>query len=62
MKCVAIGDMFVDEQAFHKDIEKSGLFDSYQGFTWKGDLNRVKTRALIRKIETEGSEDRKSVV
>ena len=56
MKCVAIGDMFVDEQAFHKEIEKSGLFDSYQGFTWKGDLNRVKTRALIRKIETEGSE------
>ena len=56
MKCVAIGDMFLNEEAFREEINKSGLFDSYQGFTWKGDLDRVATRTLIRKIETEGSE------
>lgn len=56
MRCVAIGDMFLDESDFRKEIEKSNLFDSYKGFNWKRDLNRVKTRELIRKIETVGSE------
>ena len=48
MRCVAIGDMFLDESDFRKEIEKSNLFDSYKGFNWKRDLNRVKTRGLIR--------------
>ncbi|MDX8418140.1 2-hydroxyacid dehydrogenase [Absicoccus intestinalis] len=55
MKCVAIGDMFVSEKAFAKVLKNSDLFDSYEGFSWKEDLDRVKTRSLIRKIETEGS-------
>lgn len=56
MKCVAIGDMFLDEEAFRKVLEPSGLFTSYTGFSWKKELDRTSTRALIRKIETQGSE------
>lgn len=56
MKCVVIGDMFLSEEAFRKEILTSDLFDDYQGFDWKKDLDRVQTRTLIRKIETEGSE------
>lgn len=56
MKCVAIGDMFLDEEAFRKVLVESNLFDEYKGFNWKKGLDRVETRALIRKIETEGSE------
>lgn len=56
MKCVAVGDMFLDEEAFSKVLKSSGLFSSYKGFSWKKDLDRISTRALIRNIETLGSE------
>lgn len=56
MKCVAVGDMFLDEEAFSKVLKPSGLFSSYQGFSWKKDLDRTSTRTLIRNIETLGSE------
>lgn len=56
MKCVAVGDMFLDEEAFSKVLKPSGLFSSYKGFSWKKDLDRISTRALIRNIETLGSE------
>ena len=56
MKCVAVGDMFLSENAFRKVLEPCGLFTSYQGFSWKQDLDRVATRTLIRNIETKGSE------
>lgn len=56
MKCVAIGDMFLSEKAFQDTIKKCGLFEEYQGFSWNANLNRKDTRALIRDIETKGSE------
>lgn len=56
MKCVAVGDMFLEEEAFSKVLKPSGLFSSYKGFSWKKDLDRISTRALIRNIETLGSE------
>lgn len=56
MKCIAIGDMFLSEKAFEKVLKDSPLFSSYQGFSWKEDLDRVETRTLIRNIETKGSE------
>lgn len=56
MKCVAVGDMFLDEEAFAKVLKPSGLCKEYKGYSWKKDLDRNATRALIRKIETQGSE------
>ena len=56
MKCVAVGDMFLSEEAFARVLKHHALFCSYQGFSWKADLDRVSTRTLIRKIETKGSE------
>ena len=56
MKCVAVGDMFLSEEAFARVLKHQALFCSYQGFSWKADLDRVSTRTLIRKIETKGSE------
>ena len=54
MKCVAVGDMFLSEEAFAKVLKNHALFCSYQGFSWKADLDRVSTRTLIRNIETMG--------
>lgn len=54
MKCVAVGDMFLSEEAFARVLKHHALFCSYQGFSWKADLDRVSTRTLIRKIETKG--------
>ena len=51
MKCVAVGDMFLSEEAFARVLKHHALFCSYQGFSWKADLDRVSTRTLIRKIE-----------
>ena len=56
MKCVAVGDMFLSEEAFARVLKHHALFCSYHGFSWKSDLDRVSTRTLIRKIETKGSE------
>ena len=56
MKCVAVGDMFLSEEAFARVLKHHALFCSYHGFSWKADLDRVSTRTLIRKIETKGSE------
>ena len=54
MKCVAVGDMFLSEEAFARVLKHHALFCSYHGFSWKADLDRVSTRTLIRKIETKG--------
>lgn len=55
MKCVAVGDMFLEEVAFAKELTKCSLFSSYQGFSWKGDQTRKEARKTIREIETKGS-------
>ncbi len=56
MKCVVIGDMFLSKEKYYKALKESNLFSELIGFSWKEDLGRTETRALIRKIETEGSE------
>lgn len=55
MKCVAIGDMFLSEEAFAKELKKDTIFTSYQGFTWMEGIDRVNARTIIRNIETQGS-------
>lgn len=56
MKCVAIGDMFLSEAAFQRELKDCGLFTSYQGFSWKHEENRKEARKIIRNIETKGAE------
>lgn len=56
MKCVVIGDMFLRKEIFYKSLEDSQMFSELVGYSWKENLDRIETRALIRKIETEGSE------
>lgn len=56
MKCVAVGDMFLDEEAFARVLKPSQIVEDYKGFSWMKELDRVSTRALIRKIETKGSQ------
>ena len=53
MKCVAVGDMFLSEEAFARVLKHQALFCSYQCFSWKADLDRVSTRTLIRKIDRD---------
>lgn len=55
MKCVAVGDMFLEEAAFAKELANCSLFSSYQGFAWKADESRKEARKTIREIETKGS-------
>lgn len=56
MKCVAIGDMFLSQEAFEKVLKNCGLFTDYQGYAWKQTLDKTSTRTLIRNIETMGCE------
>lgn len=56
MKCVAVGDMFLAEEAFATEIKDSGLFHEYRGFSWKQEESRIEARRTIREIETKGSE------
>ena len=45
MKCVAVGDMFLSEEAFARVLKHHALFCSYHGFSWKADLDRIYTYA-----------------
>lgn len=55
MKCVAVGDMFLSEGAFAKELKRDAIFTSYKGFTWMEGVDRVNARTIIRNIETLGS-------
>ena len=56
MKCVAVGDMFLAEEAFAAVLKNSDVCDEYRGFSWKQDEGRKEARKTIREIETKGSE------
>ncbi|HIX68926.1 MAG TPA: 2-hydroxyacid dehydrogenase [Candidatus Anaerostipes excrementavium] len=54
-KCVAVGDMFIHPDDFRQAFEQYPIFDTCRYITWKEDADRQEARAIIRRIETEGS-------
>ena len=54
MKCVAIGDILLPAQAFADAVRNQPWADEFDSFDWEVTKDRAKTRAVVRKMETEG--------
>lgn len=54
MKCVAIGDILLPSHAFAEAVKGQPWVEEFDCFDWEVTKDRAKTRAIVRKMETEG--------
>lgn len=54
MKCVAIGDILLPSSAFAEAAKGQPWAETFDCFDWEVTKDRAKTRAVVRKMETEG--------